>query len=215
MLTHTIKKLVPLCTAFLLLIACLAYARTDHKEYKNSKLGECQDCHTGSGDMTHHGDFREHRVLAQKAVTNCADCHQESFCVDCHNGGNIEAYKQKSLSRTGETMPVTHAADFISTHALKAKDDPQNCYRCHESSFCSDCHSKIQNKGSMSVRHHSATGNTQRYFLNSASSAADKAEHAADARRNLQSCEGCHPDAQVCSQCHNLSAPGGKVKGLR
>ena len=161
--------------------------------------------------MSNHGDFREHRLLAQRSDTNCMDCHQQSYCFDCHNGGNVEAYMQKSLSREGETMPTTHGADFISTHSLKAKDDPQNCYRCHESNFCSDCHNSIQNKGSMRIKSHSAAGNTQRYFLNSASSAADISAHAADARRNLQSCQGCHPDAAVCSQCHNLSAPGGKV----
>ncbi|QEM67646.1 cytochrome C [Geobacter sp. FeAm09] len=199
-----------LSTTFLLLVACFASARTDHKEYKNSKLNECQDCHSGAGDVTNHGGYREHRMLAERADTNCIDCHQQSFCLDCHSGGNIEAYKQKSLSRTGEAMPSTHGPDFVATHALQAKS-PQTCYRCHDSSFCSDCHGKVKNKGSMSVKSHWAAGNTQKYFLNRNSSAAEIAVHAAEARRELQSCQGCHPDAVVCSQCHNLKAPGGKV----
>jgi hypothetical protein len=209
--TNKLMKIVPLCTAFLLLIACLAYARTDHKEYKDYKLSACSDCHTGAGDMSNHGDYREHRLLAQRADTNCMDCHLQSKCNDCHNGGNIEAYMQKSLSREGETMPTTHVADFISTHAIKAKDDPQNCYRCHESSFCSDCHLK-QNPGNMHIANHSAAGNNQTYFLNGGSSAADKAAHAADARRNLQSCQGCHPDAiHDCGGCHTELSGGPKV----
>jgi hypothetical protein len=199
--TKNIMKIVPLCSAFLMLIACLAYARTDHKEYKDYKLSACQDCHTGAGDMSNHGGFREHRLLAQRADTNCTDCHQQSYCFDCHNGGNIEAYMQKSLSREGETMPTTHGADFISTHPLKAKDDPQNCYRCHESNFCSDCHNNSINNGKIA----------NHWVLNGGGSAANLAAHPADARRNLQSCQGCHPDAVVCQQCHNLSAPGGKV----
>jgi hypothetical protein len=210
MLTNKIMKIVPLCTAFLLLVACLTYARTDHREYKDSKLSACQDCHTGAGDISNHGGYREHRLLAQRAETNCLDCHQQSTCFDCHNGGNIEAYKEKSLSRDGESMPTTHGADFISTHSIKAVDNSQGCYRCHESSFCSDCHNAIQNKGSMVIKNHSATGNTQQYFLNGASSAAQIAAHAADARKNLQSCQGCHPDATECKGCHNLSN-GGKV----
>lgn len=209
MLNKRMLKVIMLCAVFLLVIVCLAFAKTDHKEYKNSKLVDCQDCHSGAGSVTNHGGFREHRLLAEKAGTNCADCHQQSFCLDCHKGGNIEAYKQKSFSGKGETMPTSHRSDFISIHAIQSKSDPQNCYRCHETSYCSDCHSK--NKGSMSIKNHSATGNTQRYFLNGASSAADKAAHAADARRNLQSCQGCHPDASECSGCHNLRAPGGKV----
>jgi len=211
MLTKRIIKILSISTAFTLVIACLAFARTDHKEYKNSKLDDCRDCHTGANEMNSHGGFREHRLLARNATNNCSDCHQQSFCVDCHNGGNIEADKQKSLSRSGEPMPTTHRSDFISIHPIKAKDDPQNCYRCHEPRFCSDCHSRVPNKGSMRIKSHSAVGNTQRYFLTRTSPAADIAAHAAEARRNLQSCQGCHPDAVVCSQCHNLSAPGGKV----
>ena len=207
MLTNRFLKIIPLSTAFLLMIACLVFARTDHKDYNSGKLDTCRDCHSGSGEMNSHGGFREHRVLAERAGTNCSDCHQQSFCLDCHKGGNIEAYKEKSLSRRGETMPTTHRSDFISIHSVKAKDDPQNCYRCHESRFCSDCHGQVPNKGSMSIKSHFAVGNTQRYFLTNASTPADFAAHAVEARRNLQSCEGCHPDGVVCTQCHTVSAP--------
>ena len=206
MLNNRIIRILPLCTAFLLMIVSLAFARTDHKEYNTGKLDACRDCHSGSGEVDNHGGSREHRLLAERAGTNCLDCHQQSFCLDCHAGGNVEAYLQKSLSRKGETMPTTHRSDFISIHSIKAKDDPQQCYRCHESNFCSNCHNQVPNKGSMRVKSHSATGNTQRYFLTRASSAEENAAHAADAKRNLQSCEGCHPDAIVCTQCHNLSA---------
>jgi membrane protease subunit (stomatin/prohibitin family) len=210
MLNKKVTKVILLSTAFILVIAGLALAKTDHREYKNSRLDDCKDCHNGAAVVGNHGGSREHRLLAQRASKNCTDCHQQSFCLDCHNGGNVEPYLQKSLSRTGETMPTTHRSDFISIHAIKAKDDPQNCYRCHEVRFCTDCHARIPNKGSMSIKSHTAVGTTQRYFLTRTSPPADIALHASEARRNLQSCEGCHPDAVVCSQCHNLSA-GGRV----
>ena len=210
MLNKKIILIILLCTAFLAVIAGLAVAKTDHREYKNSRLDDCKDCHNGAAIVGNHGGTREHRLLADRASNNCSDCHQQSFCLDCHNGGNIEASLKKSESRTGETMPTTHRSDFISIHAIKAKDDPQNCYRCHESRFCSDCHSKVPNKGDMRIKGHAAVGNTQRYFLTRTSSPVDNAAHAAEARRNLQSCEGCHPDAVVCSTCHTLSA-GAKV----
>jgi hypothetical protein len=166
---------------------------------------------------SNHGtDFaREHRLLAQKGGNNCVDCHQQSFCQDCHKGGNIDSNLRMIPSSRGEYMPQTHRSDFISVHAIKAGDDRQSCYRCHESSFCTDCHTKIANPGSMSIKNHSATGNTQRYFLTRSSPATDIAAHAADARRNLQSCEGCHPDAIVCSQCHFLSPGARTFKSLR
>jgi hypothetical protein len=147
--------------------------------------------------IANHGDFfvKEHRLLAQKAGNNCADCHQQSFCLDCHKGGGIEPDLKKSLSTKGEYMPKTHRSDFISIHSIKAMDNRQNCYRCHESSFCQDCHTKIRNKGSMKIKSHRPAGTSQIYNWNS--------DHASEARRNLQSCESCHPDADVCIQCHS------------
>jgi membrane protease subunit (stomatin/prohibitin family) len=200
-----------ICAAFILVIAGLAFAKTDHKQYKNSRLDDCKDCHSGAAIVGNHGGTREHRLLAERASNNCSDCHKQSFCQDCHNGGNVESYKQKSLSRTGETMPTTHRSDFISIHPIKAKDDPQNCYRCHESRFCSDCHAKTQIRASFRIKDHDpANGN--KYFLIRGASATDNARHAAEARRNLQSCEGCHPDATVCQTCHNLAAKGAVFK---
>ena len=92
MLNNRTFKIILLSTAFLLVIVCLSFARTDHREYKDAKLAECQDCHSASGVMSNHGAFfvKEHRLLAQRAGNNCSDCHQQSFCLDCHKGGGIE-----------------------------------------------------------------------------------------------------------------------------
>ena len=192
-------KIIVMSAACLLVVVCLTNAGSDHKGYKSSALEECRDCHRGAGVASNHGAFfvKEHRLLAQKAGSNCADCHEQSFCLDCHKGGNIDPDLRKSLSRIGEPMPSTHRSSFISIHSIKAKDDgSQSCYRCHEARFCSDCHSKIRNKGGMKIKSHQAIGNTQRFVFTP--------DHPAEARRNLQSCQGCHPDALVCSQCHNL-----------
>jgi hypothetical protein len=196
MITNKAFKIIFLSTAFLLMLVCLSFARTDHREYKGVTLNECRDCHSGSGVMSNHGAFfvKEHRLLAEKASNNCADCHEQSFCLDCHKGGGIEPDLQRSLSRRGEYMPKTHRSNFISIHPIKAADNPQNCYRCHESNFCSDCHNKSQ-KGSMNIKSHRKAGASQIFNWNS--------DHAAEARRNLQSCEACHPDADVCIQCHS------------
>jgi hypothetical protein len=179
-----------------LLVVGLSFARTDHRDFKGNKPAECLECHKASGVMSNHGAFfiKDHRMLAKRAGSNCADCHEQSFCVDCHKGGNIEPSVNKSSSRTGEMKPSTHGGDFVSTHAIKATDNPQNCYRCHQSSFCQDCHSKT-NKGSIQVKSHRRAVTSQIYQWNS--------DHAAEARRNLQSCETCHPDADVCVQCHS------------
>ena len=156
MLNNRALKIIVMSTVFLLGIACLSFARTDHKEYRGAKLEDCRDCHGGSGVADNHGAFfmNEHKYLARKASSNCADCHQQSYCLDCHKGGGLEADFQKSLSRRGEYMPKTHRSDFISIHAVKAADNPRDCYRCHESNFCSDCHNRqIQkNRNRMSFK---------------------------------------------------------------
>ena len=193
-------------TACFLVVASLAFAATDHKEYKDAKLDDCRECHRSSGVSDNHGAFflRDHRVLAQKASNNCFDCHQQSYCLDCHNGGNVDAY-QKTLSRRGEPMPSTHRPDFISTHAIRSFDDPRSCYRCHEPRFCSDCHNQQIKQGrgggraAMNIHPHSPV-----FTAGGVADPSWVSFHSADARRNLQTCQGCHPQKSDCSNfaCH-------------
>ena len=177
---------------------------TDHKPYRESKPDECKDCHGASGVIDYHSGstfLKDHRLLAQKPTANCGDCHEQSYCVDCHNGGNLDADARKGLSRRGESMPTTHAADFISTHAIASRDDPNSCSRCHESTFCSDCHAKWNAKPGLpyAIRPHGPT-----YSSGGVPDPSWVASHRAQARRDLKSCEACHPSKADCSNfaCH-------------
>jgi hypothetical protein len=203
---HAFKNVLLASAASLLVAGTAAFTRSDHKQYKDAKAEDCQECHRAEGVADNHGAFflREHRAAAQKGSNNCNDCHQQSYCVDCHNGGNVDA-SQKSLSRRGETAPVSHRTDFISTHPLKVADDPHSCTRCHAPQDCSDCHTK-QTKGNvaggraaLSIKPHkpvfSAPGVPDPGWT---------AFHKAEARRNLQSCQSCHPQKSDCTNfaCH-------------
>ena len=196
-------KIILMSTAFLPVIVCLSFARTDHREYKGAKLEDCRECHSGSGVMDNHGAFfvTGHRLLAIKAPGNCAECHQQSFCLDCHVGGGLEPDLQKSLSWRGEYMPKTHRGDFIAIHPIKATDNPRNCYRCHPTSFCSDCHSQTiqQNRNRMSIKPHRPI-----FVSSGVPDPIWVSDHSASARRNLQSCQGCHPQKADCTNfaCH-------------
>lgn len=191
------KKIKFIILLSILLTASLIYARTSHKDFKGSDLKECFDCHNSSNVAPNHDDdfIKSHRLLAEKADSNCIDCHNQAFCLDCHKGGGIEPDLKKSVSSKGNYMPKSHRSDFISIHSIKAMDNPQNCYRCHEARFCESCHSKIQNKAVMRIKSHKPVGTTQSYIWNQ--------EHAQEARRNLQSCASCHPDGDVCLNCHS------------
>jgi hypothetical protein len=192
--------------ACLLVTASLARAKTDHKDYKDAKPEECRACHESSGVPENHGAsfVRNHRTLAQRSSNNCEDCHAQSYCVDCHNGGNVDA-DQRSLSRRGESLPTTHAADFISTHPLKAADDPESCYRCHTPQSCSDCHTqqtrqnRAGGRSAMSIKPHSPT-----FVSGGVPDPSWVSFHRSEARKNLRSCQGCHPQKSDCSNssCH-------------
>lgn len=171
--------------------------KQQHKEYAEMKISECNDCHKAEGIAPNHdGDWnRNHRTLARHANNNCAQCHKQSFCLDCHQGGGIDADLSAENFRR-DYAPKSHRSDFITIHPIKAQDNPQTCYRCHDQKYCNACHARFP-KGSLRIKSHMMLGpDGQRYApaLN---------EHAYEARRNLQSCQTCHPEGDVCIQCHS------------
>ncbi|GLI37131.1 cytochrome C [Geobacter hydrogenophilus] len=192
----------------LLLLAASTFsvqmARADkmsHKEYASTPLADCNSCHKGEGVAPNHDAdwLRGHRVLASKAGNNCYQCHTQQFCLDCHKGGGIDA-NLSTRNYQRDYVPKSHRTDFINIHPIKALDNPQSCNRCHEPSYCNQCHSRFP-KGSLRIKSHLRSGTTQSYIWNS--------EHATEARRNLQSCQTCHPDGDVCIKCHATSGKGG------
>ena len=198
------KKLLFLC--MLLLISSLYVTQATaqkqpHKEYAESKISECNDCHKAEGiALNHDGDWvRSHRALASKAGSNCAQCHDQSYCLDCHQGGGINA-DLTTANYGRDYIPKSHRSDFVTIHPLKALDNPQTCYRCHDQKYCTACHDRFP-KGSLRIKSHLMLGpNGQQY-------APAINEHGTEARRNLQSCQSCHPEGDVCIQCHS----GGKT----
>lgn len=187
---------------FMLLLMSALYVqqasaqKQQHKEYAETKISECNSCHKGEGIAPNHDSdwVRSHRTLASKAESNCAQCHTQSYCLDCHQGGGINA--DLSTATFGrDYIPKSHRSDFVTIHPIKALDNPQTCYRCHDQKFCTACHDRFP-KGSMRIKSHLMLGaNGQRY-------APAINEHATEARRNLQSCQSCHPEGDVCIQCH-------------
>jgi len=187
--------------ALAIALCALAAAAIDHQAFKETPLSDCASCHRTSGVTENHGPRfgQEHRLLAQKVGNNCGACHQQSYCDDCHRGGSVGDI-QKGLSRRGEPMP--HPSTYVSFHAIDARSDPRSCKRCHESqNFCSDCHEKEiqQNRQGMDIRPHAPT-----FIAPGVPDPNWVSFHSADAKRNLQTCQGCHPQKTDCSnfQCH-------------
>ncbi len=203
-------------------------AKESHKDYADMKIADCNSCHKSEGvSPNHDADWlRSHRLLANQGEKNCGDCHDQSFCLDCHQGGGIDA-KLSTRNYQADYTPKSHRSDWLEIHPLKALDNPQTCYRCHDNNYCSQCHSKFRPQDLQFQSHRrqfrdiplSSVGPNHELF-NSAqcqtchpggllTSHQWSADHAREARRNLQSCRSCHSDGDVCLTCHSAVAGSG------
>lgn len=218
-----LRKANILILLILVLSVTAAWSLSSHKDYATMAIKECNSCHESSGVGLNHGAFwaREHRLYAEKHPNNCQDCHEQSFCLDCHKGGGID--RDLHVSQSGpDYMPKSHRTDFREIHPIKAKDDPRSCLRCHDAKlFCNECHNKFRPELLELESHRrqfrdiplSSIGPTHAGFT-----AADcqnchvkgflptnvwSAGHAREARRNLTSCQTCHPEGDVCLKCHS------------
>lgn len=217
-----IKKIILLIIT-VLLVASSAWALTSHKDYATLEIKDCNSCHQSSGVTQNHGSMwiKDHRLYKEKLPNNCADCHQQSFCLDCHTGGGIDRDLHASTSGA-DYMPKSHRTDFREIHPIKAADDPKSCYRCHDARrFCNECHSKVNVNELMPESHRkqfsdiklSAIGPKHAIFnVNDCQTCHKKgalptsmwsAGHAREARKNLATCQTCHPEGDVCMKCHS------------
>ncbi len=210
-----------MCAAVVLAVQADAQKQS-HKDFTTMAIKECATCHIGEGlAPTHGADWtKEHRVFAGKSEKNCADCHNQQFCLDCHTGGGIDADLKTANYRTNY-VPKSHRTDFRELHPLKALDNPQTCYRCHDSRYCSACHTKFRGEDLMVQSHRRAWSDLKTAPLGPAHSNFTvnqcqtchpngllpkhvwSADHAREARRNLQACQTCHSDGEVCMTCHS------------
>jgi hypothetical protein len=205
-----VKRIVFILALLGLGLVCMqqrSYAdkKMSHAEYAKSAIKECNDCHKGEGVAPNHdADFvRGHRVLASKAGNNCSQCHSQAWCLDCHQGGGTGDDLNQSNARR-DYEPKSHRSGWLQIHPIKAQDNQQQCYRCHDEKYCSACHNKLPRSGLHSlgfVSHRTQTTGTEWGFA-----------HGSEARKNLQACQTCHEDGSVCKTCHSTtSAAGGGV----
>lgn len=217
--------------SFILLTLCMVISvvsltqaiaqKESHKDYGTMKISECNDCHRGQGIAPNHDAvwLQSHRLPAARGASNCIECHDQAFCLDCHTGGGIDAQLSTRNYRR-DYMPRSHRNDFLELHPLAAKSRPQSCNRCHDQKYCSSCHAKFKNEDLQFQSHRrqardiplSSVGPTHGNFtpdqcqtchpgglLPSHKWAGD---HAVEARRNLRACQTCHAEGDVCMKCH-------------
>ena len=82
--------------------------------------------------------------MAASGELQCANCHAQRFCSDCHAGERVTRRY--------------HPADFVSTHPPQAYSRETECSSCHSTeAFCRDCHRQTGSRHGAGSRARSST----------------------------------------------------------
>jgi hypothetical protein len=142
-------------------------------------------------DMRHdHEWLVRHRWVAADQGSQCAQCHTESDCADCHDG---------------QVRPLrVHPGDYLSTHVAQARRDQPRCTSCHQvSRFCTECHTRL----GLSTVSAPDVRAAERYHPPDALWVRGPVLHAREAERSMNACASCHAE-QDCVQCHGALGIG-------
>lgn len=145
----------------------------------------------------HGPDFIErHKRVAGDDSQFCANCHQERFCVGCHDG-NVRPRK-------------IHPNDFLNQHAMAARQNNPRCTSCHQQqSFCLSCHQRSGVAMSGPIANFASRGRFHPPKSVWTDGRRSASHHAWEAERNLNACVSCHQERD-CASCHATRAVGGR-----
>ncbi len=200
-----------------------------HNSQKGIASNACEACHISTANLIPQdhkvSNFKKsHKFLADATDANCAMCHDNSSCQDCHVATNMLTEKNTASDfyapysahdfvdgTRQQKITRVHDLNFVYTHGMELKGKESECQTCHQvESFCVECHnSELKDfaaTGFAPTSHKSAT------FL-TIGVGSGGGEHAVLARRDIESCASCH-DTQgadpACITCH-LDSDG--IKG--
>ncbi len=183
---------------------CLECHQSDYNE------GKCTPCHTDLRRLalrpvayfSHEGEFlKRHKNSARVEPNTCAQCHEQSFCSDCHASTVATPLEFKLPEKLDSQF--LHRNDYVSRHMIEAREDPALCKRCHGASFCQDCHTRSGvSATAQNARNPHPAGWT---------TLGAPTFHGPEARRDIASCQVCHDrGAQTnCVACHRVGGVGG------
>ncbi len=184
---------------------------------------ECETCHSdfvnlipGTHLVSGFGKEHDRPVRVGKVDVDCATCHRESFCQECHTGDQLRSFggtrglmtapgARNGLKDSPDALRLqaAHDLNYRSTHSIDARSRIIDCAACHDSrSFCADCHEDggIITEGKIKPQSHFEAG-----FVN-AGAGSGGGRHAEMGRRDIESCVSCHEvegKDPTCSLCHS------------
>ncbi len=191
--------------------------------HDNSKAPSwCESCHRNLAQLLPpdhlRSDFRRvHGEFVRLGSLNvdCQTCHREDFCQECHSPVDLKAFGLKDLNadprpRTSPkdqpaqtTLQRVHDLNYRLTHGIDARARAADCATCHDTQeFCVTCHQAGGNINQFKFKppSHNVPGFT------TLGKGSGGGVHAEEARRDMESCVGCHDvpgQDPICLTCYN------------
>ena len=134
----------------------------------------------------HTADWmRRHGAIAMGQGNDCAVCHAEDDCVDCHVESLDQAY-------------TVHPPNYELVHATDATQGLMDCASCHRlDTFCEACHIEA---GFAPGLEHAPPTSVDFHPPDWLDSMAPQ-NHGVMARQDINDCASCHIE-QDCVACH-------------
>jgi hypothetical protein len=133
---------------------------------------------TGAYPPRHGPGFdRDHAFAATSGELDCASCHLETECDDCHDAAR---------------RPGFHLPNFMARHAAEASARDMDCASCHSNEvFCRSCHiqSGLSPEDPVNASYHDGQPD---WIL----------QHGDAARVSMETCASCHQQND-CLRCHS------------
>lgn len=188
----------------------MANCLTCHGHADEYAQARCTGCHPSIAkmalvplsDFSHQGEvIRRHGADARSSAETCAQCHDQTFCADCH----AKTVSTRVELKFPEAVAANfiHRNDFVTRHSVEAAANPAMCQRCHGTTFCTSCHAAqnltplAQNPRDPHPPGWSLPGTAE--------------FHGPAARRDIASCASCHDQGAQsnCVGCHRVGGLGG------
>lgn len=189
---------------------CLSCHQKDFSALK------CGNCHISLAEFelepiihfSHQGNFlKEHKEFARTDVSLCAQCHEQSFCSDCHSSVERLASPIKYPERLDREF--IHRGDWITIHRFEAGADSNQCLKCHDSRRCAECHQK---EGISMAAPGAPDPHPSGWLMKGSGQF-----HGDAARRDAAACASCHDQgaATICIACHKTGGPNPHPTGWK
>ncbi len=170
----------------------------------------CRACHKTTREwVVYHGIKISHQKHWDRNIP-CAYCHKGvvhgpdaaainvptmAMCTTCHDGKQAPNDCSLCHEVLKGRKPAAFSKEWKEGHKAEVGKKPEECLRCHQASYCENCHK--------TVNPHEPS------FID---------VHAAEQKRNPKGCELCHPGGlknNTCARCHSkekVHPPGYREK---